>query len=110
MFEYHHHPQCLLCAAVQSTENAAIVHMTDHLQTHWKFSWSAGKQILPPVPQTYQPPTSRLRVLYEATINQVSFCLMKKDRRCDNCHAQVTERTANWIKVHRTTRELVASD
>lgn len=39
-----------------------------------------------------------------------SFCLTKNARRCVSCHAQVTPRTASWISVHRTTRELVLSD
>lgn len=41
---------------------------------------------------------------------QVSFCLMKKARRCDNCHAQVTPSTASWSSVQRTTRAFVDSD
>jgi hypothetical protein len=40
----------------------------------------------------------------------VSFCLMKKDRRCESCQAQVTPSTSSWSMVHRTTRELVDSD
>lgn len=35
---------------------------------------------------------------------------MKKDRRCESCHAQVPPRTTSWIIIHRTTREFVASD
>jgi hypothetical protein len=42
--------------------------------------------------------------------DQVSFCLMKKARKCDSCHAQVTASTASWISVQRTTREFVDSD
>jgi hypothetical protein len=40
----------------------------------------------------------------------VNFCLMKKDRRCESCQAQVMPRTTSCIIVHRTTRELVDSD
>ena len=39
-----------------------------------------------------------------------SFCLTKNARKCVSCHAQVTPRTASWIRVHRTTREFVLSD
>lgn len=35
---------------------------------------------------------------------------MKKDRKCDSCHAQVTARTTSWIIVQRTTRAFVDSD
>lgn len=35
---------------------------------------------------------------------------MKKLRRWENCQTHVTPRTAVWIRAHRTTRELVASD
>jgi hypothetical protein len=35
---------------------------------------------------------------------------MKKARKCDSCHAQVTPSTASWISVQRTTREFVDSD
>jgi hypothetical protein len=40
----------------------------------------------------------------------VSFCLMKKDRRCDNCQVQVMPMTMSWMMIHRMTRELVDSD
>lgn len=42
-------------------------------------------------------------------VRYVNFCLMKKDRRCESCHAQVTPRTVNWINVHRTIFALVDS-
>lgn len=35
---------------------------------------------------------------------------MKNDRRCESCQAQAADKTAIWIKVQRTTRELVVSD
>lgn len=35
---------------------------------------------------------------------------MKKDRRCDNCHAHVPARTVSWMIIQRMTRPLVASD
>jgi hypothetical protein len=40
----------------------------------------------------------------------VSFCLMKKARRCDSCHTHVTPRTTSWMMVQRTTRAFVVSD
>lgn len=40
----------------------------------------------------------------------VSFCLMKKVRRCDSCQAQVPPRTTSWITIQRMTRALVDSD
>lgn len=35
---------------------------------------------------------------------------MKKDRRCDNCHAQAADRITSCRIVHLTTLEFVASD
>lgn len=40
----------------------------------------------------------------------VSFCLMKKERRCDNCQVQVRPRMTSWIMIQRMTRALVDSD
>ena len=44
------------------------------------------------------------------SIRYVSFCLIKKDRRCDSCQAHVTPSTVSWIRIQRTTRPLVLSD
>lgn len=55
---------------------------------------------------TLVPWSSNLRI----GMHQVSFCLMKKDRRCESCHAHVPPKTTSWISIHRTTRPLVASD
>lgn len=35
---------------------------------------------------------------------------MKNDLRCESCQAQAADKTAIWIRVQRTTRELVVSD
>jgi hypothetical protein len=39
----------------------------------------------------------------------VSFCLMKNDRKCDNCQAHVRPKTPSCTRVHRTIFALVAS-
>lgn len=64
---------------------------------HTKFLWSFRATTMPPHPQ------------YVGS-GYVSFCLMKKDRRWESCHAQVAPRTMSWMTIHRTTRELVVSD
>ena len=40
----------------------------------------------------------------------VSFCLMKKARKCDSCQAHVIPSTTSCTIVHRTTLEFVVSD
>ena len=55
--------------------------------------------------QKCQKPTQlQNEVLY------VSFCLMKKDRRCESCQAQVIPITTSWMMIHRITRAFVVSD
>lgn len=39
----------------------------------------------------------------------VNFCLMKKDRKCESCHAHVTPSTTSWMSVQRTILEFVVS-
>lgn len=56
--------------------------------------------------QFFQQNSSRDKVLYA----QVSFCLMKKDRRFESCQVHVMPRTVSWMRIQRITRPLVDSD